>query len=292
MLRWLPAVAILAGLLTRSGSSLTWLVQPCLMAMMLAAFTRTDGLRGWRPGRFLGTLLAFQIIAAAACFLVLRGISVEAAHAFLLLALTPTAVSATAVATSTGADDRTVTSTIAATSLVACLTLPLVAVVDGGTSLPAASLVVPARLVATTVLVPYLAALALLHRWHDAHRWFAGRTWRVAARLLWSSILWVAASKVGDWYVVDTTSGTVEAAVPLIVGASAFATFAASGYLAAGAHRVEGLICYAHKNTGLALLVILYSLPMTLAAGVLAYTLVQNAFFSLLRDKTARPVQT
>jgi predicted Na+-dependent transporter len=299
LLRWLPAIAILLGLATSSGDSLTWLVQPCLMTMMVAAFVRTRALRGWRPSRFLGSLLIFQVGGGAAMFVILSRWSEVAGVTGLLLALTPTAVSATAVATGAGADVRLVTSTIAAGSIVSCFTLPVVSFLAPGSAFSGAAIMEPARLIATTVLVPYLVAVLLLRVSPHAREWFGGRIWRVSVRFLWSTILWVAASKVANWYVLDPESTFLQNAWPFVLGGLTFVFFAAFGWFGhrftrrftPRAQRLESMICHAHKNTGLALLIILHSLPLSMAAAVLSYTLMQNAFFSLLPDRKDLPHQ-
>jgi predicted Na+-dependent transporter len=261
------------------------------MTMMVAAFVRTRALRGWRPSRFLGSLLIFQVVVGAGMFVILSRWSDVAGVTGLLLALTPTAVSATAVATGAGADVRLVTSTIAAGSIVSCFTLPVVSVLAPDSVFSGAAIMEPARLVAITVLVPYLVALALLRISPHAQEWFGGRIWRVSVRFLWSTILWVAASKVANWYVLDPESSFLQNAWPFILGGLTFVFFAAFGWFTRRAQNLESLICHAHKNTGLALLVILHSLPLSMAAAVLSYTLMQNAFFSLLPDRKNLPHQ-
>ena len=105
--------------------------------------------------------------------------------------------------------------------------------------------------------------------------------WRIAVRLLWAAILWSSASRVGGWR-EGSEGAWGDRLSPLLLAIVAFAILQATSRLAGAARRVEASICYGHKNSGLALMLTIdLALPFVVAA-LVAYSLVQNLFFSLV----------
>jgi predicted Na+-dependent transporter len=286
-MRWLPALAILLGVLTRFGDDQTWVIHPCLALIMLAAFLERQQMEKVDLRSFVLSLLALQVGTGSAAFLILGLWDTTLAATVLVLALTPTALSAAAVASGAHADTRVVTSVITANNVVAALSLPLAFALFGAGPQAAAAPLKPALLVGSTVVVPLLVA-RLLHRVYPASRgWAGGTAVRAVMRVLWAIILYVSASKVGDWYATLTYENYAQYALPALVAAIAFGFFALVGYSTQRHRRLEALICFSHKNSGLALLLVLETLPLQVAAAILCYSLVQNAYFALFLSRGA-----
>ncbi|HMB93675.1 MAG TPA: hypothetical protein VKP65_22680 [Rhodothermales bacterium] len=284
-MRWLPALAILFGVLTRFGADQTWVIHPCLALIMLAAFLERKQVEKLNLRSFVLSLLALQVGAGSVAYLILGLWDATLAATVLVLALTPTALSAAAVASGAHADTRVVTSVITANNVVAALSLPL-AFALAGTGLQATvAPFEPALLVGSTVGVPLLVA-GLVHRVYPASRgWAGGTAIRAAMRMLWAIILYVSASKVGDWYATLSYADATQYALPALVAVLAFGFFALIGYSTQRHRRLEALICFSHKNSGLALLLVLETLPLQVAAAILCYSLVQNAYFALFLSR-------
>lgn len=288
ILRWLPTVAIVVGLATRSGAEATWLIRPCLTLIMLGAFVETRALGGWRPDSFLWVLLTCQVALGAGSWLALHDALPTVASAALILALTPTAVSAAAVASAAGADGSRVTSTIAASNLAACVTFPVALALTRPTSLDVGALAGPAVLVGATVVLPFAAALAICRFFPGSWNGSRHVGWRAGMRLLWAAILWTSASKVGTWGELTSGGSLPQRVSPLLLAVVAFVVFQAASRSAGAARRTEASICYGHKNSGLALLLTVDVFPIFVVATLVAYSLVQNVYFSYAPRRNGR----
>lgn len=288
MFRWLPAIAIAFGLVTRVGAEMTWLIQPSLMFIIFHTFIESRA-RIWKNlSRFHLYVIVGQVSIAFGIFFLLRFISIEVAAAGLVIALSPTAVAAGAVATGLRLNINHVMSMIVVSNLAACLTFSIIPPLMGNESYSFASVWEPFRIVGITIVIPFLVSKALLHLGNFSEEWSPHKIVNISVRFLWAAILGVSASKVGVWYFEGFQTSLGDLVWPLFLGMGIFFIFATVGYYAQNENRLGSLISFSHKNSGLALLLIINTFPMSAVAVILSYSLTQNIFFSMLIGRSAK----
>jgi|GEM_PF-418979 len=286
--RWLPAFAILFGLITRVGSDATWLIQPSLMLIMFNTFIESKAEIWKQLKKFHLYLILGQVSIAIGIFLFLNQFSLEIAAAGLVIALSPTAVSAGAIASGLRLNISHVMSVIVVSNLFACFTFSIIPTVIGDDSYSFASAMEPFRIVGITVIIPFLISKVLLRFQGFSIEGKPRRYGSIFIRFLWAAILGVSASKVGVWYFENTQLDFFDLAWPLMLGMGTFSIFAVVGYYFSRDNKMESLISFSHKNSGLALLLIINTFPMSAVAVILSYSLTQNIFFSMLIGRKAQ----
>ncbi|NQV41900.1 MAG: hypothetical protein HQ506_06055 [Candidatus Marinimicrobia bacterium] len=287
LFRWLPALAIVFGLTTRLGAEATWLIQPSLMVIVFHTFIESRAQIWKYLSKFHLYVILGQVSIGIGIFFILNLISLEVAAAGLVIALSPTAVSAGAVASGLRVNISHVMSVIVVSNLFACLTFSLIPPLIGNDSYSFTSALEPFRIVGITVVVPFIISKIWLRYGGISGDWKPKSYVGISVRFLWASILGVSASKVGVWYFENTQSGLGELAWPLLLGIGIFALFAIVGYYLPREKKVGSLISFSHKNSGLALLLIINTFPMSAVAVILSYSLSQNIFFSMLIGRAA-----
>ncbi|NQT62109.1 MAG: hypothetical protein HQ556_04045 [Candidatus Marinimicrobia bacterium] len=285
--RWLPALAIVFGLITRLGAETTWLIQPTLMVIIFHTFIESRAQIWKYLSKFHLYVILGQVSIAICIFFLLNLISLEVAAAGLVIALSPTAVSAGAVASGLRINVSHVMSVIVVSNLFACLTFSIIPPLIGNDSYSFTSTMEPFRIVGITVVIPFIISKILLRYGRFSGDWKPKKYVDISVRFLWAAILGVSASKVGVWYFENTRSGLVDLAWPLLLGMGIFAIFASVGYYVPREKNMGSLISFSHKNSGLALLLIINSFPMSAVAVILSYSLSQNIFFSMLIGRNA-----
>ena len=280
--RWLPALAIVFGLITRIGAEATWLIQPSLIVIIFYTFIESRAQIWENLSNFHVYLILGQVSIAMGIFFLLNLISLEVAAAGLVIALSPTAVSAGAVASGLRVNINHVMSVIVVSNLFACLTFSIIPPLIGNDSYSFTSTMEPFRIVGFTVVIPLIISKLLLRYGRFSGDWKPNKHVGISVRFLWAAILGVSASKVGVWYFENTGSGLVDLAWPLLLGMGIFAIFATLGFYFPRENKMGSLISFSHKNSGLALLLIIHTFPMSAVAVILSYSLSQNIFFSML----------
>ncbi len=287
LFRWLPALAILFGLISRIGSDVTWLIQPSLMFIMFNTFVESKAELWSQLKKTHLFLILGQVIVALGIFVFLNQFSLEIAVAGLIIALTPTAVSAGAIASGLRLNMGHVMSVIVVSNLFACLTFSIIPTLIGDDSYSFASSLEPFRIVGITVIIPFMVSKILLRINGFSIEGKTREYGTVFIRFLWAAILGVSASRVGDWYFENFQLGWFDLTWPIMLGMGTFALFAIMGYYFSSDRRMEALVTFSHKNTGLALLLIINTFPISAVAVILSYSLTQNVFFSLLIGRNA-----
>ncbi|MBC8375829.1 MAG: hypothetical protein H8E26_07260 [FCB group bacterium] len=287
LFRWLPALAILFGLITRFGAENTWLIQPSLMVIIFYTFIESRAQIWKNLSKFHLYVILGQVSIAIGIFFLLNLISVEVAAAGLVIALSPTAVSAGAVASGLRVNMSHIMSVIVVSNLFACFTFSIIPPLIGNDSYSFTSTMEPFRIVGITVVIPFIISKIWLRYGRFSGDWKPKQYVGIFVRILWAAILGVSASKVGVWYFENTRSGLIDLAWPLLLGMGIFAIFAAIGYYIPREKKIGSLISFSHKNSGLALLLIINTFPMSAVAVILSYSLAQNIFFSMLIGRYA-----
>ena len=287
LFRWLPALAILFGLISRVGTDATWLIQPSLMLIMFNTFVESKAEIWTQLKKTHLYLLLGQVGVAMGIFVLLNQFSLEIAAAGLVIALSPTAVSAGAIATGLRLNIQHIMSVIVVSNLFACITFSIIPTVIGDDSYSFISTLEPFRIVGITVIIPFLISKILLQIKGFSIEGKVRMYGTIFIRFLWAAILGVSASRVGDWYVENPQLELFDLAWPLMLGIGTFALFAVIGYYFAPDRKMESLVSFSHKNSGLALLLIINTFPISAVAVILSYSLTQNVFFSLLIGRTA-----
>lgn len=287
LFRWLPALAIFFGLTTRIGAEATWLIQPSLMVIIFHTFIESKAQIWKNLSMFHLYVILGQVSIAILIFFLLKFISLEVAAAGLVIALSPTAVSAGAVASGLRVNMSHVMSVIVVSNLFACLTFLIIPPLIANDSYSFMSTFEPIRIVGITVVIPFIISKIMLRYGRFSGEWKPKKIAGIIVRLLWASILGVSASKVGVWYFESTQSALVDLIWPLLLGMGIFTLFAVAGYHIPRENKMSSLISFSHKNSGLALLLIINTFPMSAVAVILSYSLSQNIFFSMLIGRTA-----
>ncbi|MBT3576051.1 MAG: hypothetical protein HOG67_05190 [Candidatus Marinimicrobia bacterium] len=285
--RWLPALAIGIGLITRLGAEFTWLIQPSLMVIIFHTFIDSRAQIWKNVSKFHLYVILGQVSIAIGIFFLLNLFSLEVAAAGLVIALAPTAVSAGTVASGLRVNLSHVMSVIVVTNLFACITFSIIPPLIGNDSYSFTSTLEPFRIVGMTVVIPLIVSKILLRYGRFSGDWKPKKYVGFAIRFLWAAILGVSASKVGVWYFENTQAGLADLAWPLLLGVGIFTIFATVGYYLPQESKLGSLISFSHKNSGLALLLIINTFPMSAVAVILSYSLSQNIFFSMLIGRTA-----
>ncbi len=229
-----------------------------------------------------------QVSLALIIFFLLKSISLEVAAAGLVIAISPTAVSAGAVASGLHVKMSHIMSMIVVSNLFACITFSIIPLLIGNDSYSFISTLEPFKIVSITVVVPFLVSKIWLRYGHFSPDWKPNTYVNILIRFLWATILGVSASKVGQWYFENTQAGLSDLIWPVLLGVGIFAIFALVGYFVPREHRLRSLISFSHKNSGLALLLIINTFPMSAVAVILSYSLSQNVLFSVLMGRTTQ----
>lgn len=183
-------VAIVLGLLLHSVCGrLAFLTPWLIFTILLFTFTAVD-LKKLRPSRFDFTLMAYQIVAATACYLGVRALGGDKiiAEGLMLGALTPVAASSTVVSCMLGARRETVTGYTIFGNLMVALVAPIFFTLIGEHpehSLEASFLLMLGK-IASTLALPFFIALLLqmvLPKVNEA----------IARRTSWSYYVWAVA---------------------------------------------------------------------------------------------------
>ena len=132
--RWLPALAIGFGLITKLGAELTWLIQPSLMVIIFHTFIESRAQIWKYLSKFHLYVILGQVSIAIGIFFLLSFFSLEVAAAGLVIALSPTAISAGAVASGLRVNISHVMSMIVLSNLFACLTFSIIPPLIGNDS--------------------------------------------------------------------------------------------------------------------------------------------------------------
>jgi hypothetical protein len=284
--RWLPTLAIFFGLITRIGAETTWLIQPILMVIIFHTFIESRAEIWKNLSKFQFYVVLGQATIAIAIFFLLKSLSLEVAAAGLVIAISPTAVSAGAVASGLRVNISHIMSMIVVSNLFACLTFSIIPLLIGNDSYSFNSTLEPFKIVGITVVVPLLISKTWLRYGQFSPDWKPNRYAGIIVRFLWAAILGVSASKVGVWYFENAGSGLTDLIWPLLLGMSIFVLFALVGYHLPQENKMRSLISFSHKNSGLALLLIINTFPMSAVAVILSYSFSQNVFFSILVGST------
>lgn len=267
---------------------MAWIIQPSLMLIIFHTFIESKA-RIWKHlSKFHLYVILGQVSIAFLIFFILKMFSIEVAAAGLVIALSPTAVAAGAIATGFRLNISNIMSMIVASNLTACLTFSIIPPLLGNESYSFSSAWEPFRIVGITIVIPFLISKALFHFGRFSGEWNPSRYMSIIVRLLWAAILGVSASKVGRWYSDNSEISWGDLLWPLLLGMGIFTLFALVGYYAQKEHKMESLISFSHKNTGLALLLVINTFPMSAVAVILSYSLSQNIFFSVLLGRNTQ----
>ncbi|NET34166.1 MAG: hypothetical protein F6K19_19440 [Cyanothece sp. SIO1E1] len=286
LFRWLPIVAVGIGLAFPFAAGAGWIMRPSLILIMLGAFLQTQALQGWKPTGFLWRVIAWQLLSVALAYPCFRWISPVVGESILVLLITPIAATATAIASSAQFNMCVVTSTVVTSNLLAIVTFPLVVLgMATAPEIQLQSFIAPAKLVGITVLAPFAVASAVFQmRLLPGKR--ATKVITNLMRLAWAIILVVSISRVSKWTRLEVMDDLVSTVlVPFGIAFATFAFSALSGLAISRRHRLEGMLCFSHKNTGLAILLAIETFSDQVSTAIIAYTLVQNVFFAIVQAR-------
>lgn len=208
----LPVAIVLGLLLHNVCGRLAFLTPWLIFTILLLTFTAVD-LRKLRPTRFDFVLMAYQIVAAAVCYLGVRafGGNKIIAEGMMLAALTPVAASSTVVSCMLGARRETVTGYTIFGNLMVAVVAPVFFSLIGEHpehSLGASFLLMLGK-ISSTLALPFFIALLLQLALPKVNAAIAHRTswsyyvWAVALLLtLGQTIHFIFIHGEGHWHVI------------------------------------------------------------------------------------------
>lgn len=285
LLRWLPSIAILIGLISQVGYNTTWIIQPCLALIMLSAFIETRGLAAIKINIPQIRLILVQASLGLMFFFLFSFVYEPLAFAVLILAITPTAVSSVAVATSLDADVSIVATSVVLTNLSALVLFPLSHFFLSSEASISIDWIETFQLLTNTILIPLLISLVFLKFFGRYTTIFKTRVWHISIRLIWTIILGVSASRISHWYTSVESLFTIEILLPMVTALIGFLLFIAIAKILIKQDKLEAKIYGTQKNTGLALLFTISLHLQPAAALILSYALIQNLYFSYLTSR-------